>query len=61
MDTLTEKKLAVFEQWVDMNCEFEGVNETIRRLLLDGFTPEELEEMNFNKEDINAVILGDAE
>ena len=55
IDELTLKKLEWFDEVVDMWCENNGAIDTIK-YLLDKFTPEELEKMSFNKEDIDEAV-----
>lgn len=56
METLLEKKARIFDQRITEDCEAWGPIYVIGTLLLDGFTKEELLEMDFNKEDIDRAI-----
>ena len=56
METLLEKKARVFDQRITEECEAWGSIYVIGTLLLDGFTKEELLEMDFNEEDIDRAI-----
>ena len=52
---LEKKKIAAFEDLIDLHCEIDGVMETIDMLSINfGFTKEELLEMSFNEKDLDA-------
>ena len=56
---LDEKKLNFLDQLIDERCEMYGVYDTIFALLKDGFTSDDLIEMNFESSDIEDVLANE--
>ena len=61
MKDLTDKKLELLEAMLDDRIDLYGVLNTIQYLLDNDFTKEDLLEMGFDEEDINAAIEEDEE
>jgi len=56
-EKLREKQMSMFDDLLDLKCEFDGVRSVIGEMLyFYEFTKEELLAMHFTEEDIDKVI-----
>lgn len=56
MSEFDNKKLELLEMLIDDRCEMYGIRNTISLMVDNGFTREELLEMKFDEEDVDAVL-----